>query len=205
MRADHTRKTQEVAELRRQQEAERLRFENDRKSFQQEREAAKAELEKAKQYSEFLRLHPEVRQELDAKIKKGLGPEGVKEQMKQLLKEEYGEDLDFVQQQRKEREREAREKEAIAALKLEIPDFDETHIIPKIRKLVDEGAVEDLMRMAYFAHKGEVPQSQIVQQVAEGMASKQSASISPTGSPAKSGGNTYANTEEWAEAMKNRK
>jgi hypothetical protein len=181
MRSDYTKKTQEIAEQRKQHEAERLRFDNDRAAHFKAVKEAEETIERARKYGNFLKANPTLRQKFEEELGRGMGPENISD----IVQKTIDEKLKPIEEEREqERQRKAVEEERSAAiknLKARFEDFDEEKIAEDFKNLAENNNIEYLLEILYHSGKGRIPKEEIEKQMADGMAKKKTAAMIPAG------------------------
>lgn len=172
--SDYTRKTQEVANYRKQ-------FDDERKKFSEEQKAFLESKKRYDQWDQTLRTRPDIYRQLEQMAQAPAGPSEVFDRSRQYADEktkELAERLEAIEREREE-ERSNRELEEIfGSMSNEYEDFNKENILEWLDTLKD-GKTEPLIRALYFAQKGRVSPLETEKRVTEKLQKKQSAGITP--------------------------
>lgn len=149
---DYTKKTQTLAEQRRQLEQQKAEQE---KQAKEQIEQIKKAKEKWDRYEQALKKRPQLFQQLDRMASQPASPDEIFERSKGYADERYQSLEDEVKQLKEERERERLEKQrndVYSRLAQKYSDFDERSVNQLLGSL-EEGNLEPLLEMAYKASR----------------------------------------------------
>lgn len=173
--SDYTRKTQEVAEQRRQQELLREQFENDRKQFHSQRDEWNSRSEQLKKYDDFLKKNPHVEQKLKEQLGE-LTDDDLERKMETLFQQKYGKELEAMKarerQEQLRQQREAAEKNLAGKYK----DFN-VDVVNKAYEALQQGDLTTLMEVLYFSEIGRKSIPELEQKILEDQAKKKQAGL----------------------------
>jgi hypothetical protein len=179
---DYRQKTMSHAETVRKHEAERLTFDNDRKAYYEQKAKYDEIMGKAKQFDELFTQHPEAFKEIQAKLKGGIEPEGMKKIVAEYLKEQ-GIDPEEIKREREAKQQLENRNRIFATLKEKYEDFDEQAVGENYDRLI-AGSMDDFVEELYYANKGRLTPAQIEERIIKSKEKKEKAPL------VSSGGNT---------------
>lgn len=188
---DYTRKTQSIAEQKKQIEKERADFQEQMKMFQQSK----------KQYDEWdnlLKQRPQIYQQLQNLARSPANPGeiydrsvGYVDEKTKAFEEKVKQFEDYIKEQKSEKERNS----IIEQLTGKYEDFDRQSVEEALAALRD-GGLPALYEMGYYARKGRsLTPSEVEKNVTQKLRKKQSAGLQKPGQPP-SNGKQYANVKE---------
>jgi hypothetical protein len=172
---DYRKKTMSHAEVVKKHEAERLTFDNDRKAFYEQKAKYDEIMNKAKQFDELFTRHPEAFKEIQAKLKGGIEPEGMKKIVAEYLKEQ-GIDPEEIKREREARQQLENRNQIFAALKEKYEDFDEQAVGENYDRLLS-GSMDDFIEELYYANKGRLTPAQIEERLLKSKEKKEKAPL----------------------------
>lgn len=183
-REDYTRKTQELAEQ--------------RKQFEKERESIK-------KYNDFLKNNPHVRNKLDQYLKQGTTGDVAVDKARAYadeVKSEIQKEMEELKSWKSERERQERQQKAIQALKQKYQNFSEDNV----RKLMSSFDANDpvaIMELFHHAFQGQNMGPTQQARMAQAQQQKQQARMVPGGgAPSPSAGDASSIDEAYERAMR---
>lgn len=183
-REDYTRKTQELAEQ--------------RKQFEKERESIK-------KYNDFLKNNPHVRNKLDQYLKQGTTGDVAVDKARAYadeVKSEIQKEMEELKSWKSQREREERQQKAIQALKQKYQNFSEDNV----RKLMSSFDANDpvaIMELFHHAFQGQNMGPTQQARMAQAQQQKQQARMVPGGgAPSPSAGDASSIDEAYERAMR---
>lgn len=172
--SDYTRKTQEVAKLRKQHEEERKRFEEEQKAFQQSRS-------RYDEWDRLLKSRPDVYRQLEQLAGAPPDPSVAYERSTQYADEktrELAERIEAMEKQYEEEKSRREMDEIFGKLGKEYEDFDQTAVLEMLETLKD-GQTEPLIRALYLANKGRANPLDTEKKVVEKLQKKAEAKVTP--------------------------
>lgn len=194
--SDYTKKTQEIAQTRKQIEEERKRFSEEQKVF----------LDGKKRYDEWDRLlktRPDIYQQLERAASSPPNPSVAYDRAKEYADGTVGElkkELEAIKSQLEEERTKKEIDSEISHLKEKYSDFDEAEVMSRLEYLSD-GKTGPLLELLHWAVKGQKSPAQIEQKIADNLKKKSQAGMVPssgTGTPTSN--RTFRNTDEAREA-----
>ena len=194
--SDYTKKTQEIAQTRKQIEEERKKFSDEQKAF----------LEGKKRYDDWdklLKTRPDIYQQLERAATSPPDPSVAYERAREYADGSVGElkkELEAIKSQL-DAERTKKEMDSeIASLKEKYPDFDETEVMSRLEYLSD-GKTGPLLELLHWAVKGQKSPAQIEQKITDNLKKKSQAGMVPSsGAGTTTSNRNYKNTDEAREA-----
>lgn len=169
MRSDYTRKTQALAEQRKQ-------FENDRAMFTQMNSELQRKADEYKRFDEMLKNRPDVYQELKRRLEGSPDSNTQQEVMMQRFEKEYGQKMKKFESFLRQQEVEKKRQEAFDELKGQYEDFDGDLVTQALENLA-RGSTKDLAEMLYLAGKGRASLGDVEKKVIQNLAKKQNAGL----------------------------
>lgn len=194
--SDYTKKTQEIAQTRKQIEEERKKFSDEQKAF----------LESKKRYDDWdklLKSRPDIYSQLERAATSAPDPTVAYERAKEYADgttKELAQRLEALEKQLEEERTKKEMDSEIASLKEKYPDFDESEVMARLEYLSD-GKTGPLLELLHWAVKGQKSPAQIEQKITESLKKKSHAGMVPTsGAGAATSNRTFRNTDEAREA-----
>lgn len=194
--SDYTKKTQEIAQTRKQIEDERKKFAEEQKAF----------VENKKRYDDWdklLKTRPDIYSQLERAATSPPDPSVAYERAKEYAdgtSKELAQRLEALEK-RLEEERTKKEMDSeIATLKEKYPDFEENEVMARLEYLAD-GKTGPLLELLHWAVKGQKSPAQIEQKITDSLKKKSTVGMVPTkGAGASTSAKAYRNTDEAREA-----
>lgn len=146
---DYTRKTQSLADMRRQ-------FENERMEFNRGRSDYEKNIEKYKQLDDIMKSNPEAAREMVRLVSGTPQGDDLKEVVKAYLEESgIAQRLNEVEKERKREQADRERDEWFEKLEQQYDDFDRKSVQETYDRLFDENSsMGDFMELLYYANKG---------------------------------------------------
>ena len=193
--SDYTRKTQELANYRKQFEQERGKFSEEQKAF----------LEAKKRYDQWdqtLRSRPDIYQQLERMAGAPPDPAAVFDRSKEYADEKTRELVERLEALEREREEERTNREmedTFSRMGEKYQDFNRDSILEWLDTLKD-GKTEPLIEALYYAAKGRTAPLETEKRITEKLQKKQSAAIAPGKGVAVGGTPKFKSIDEAAQA-----
>jgi hypothetical protein len=175
--SDYTKKTQEVANIRKQIEEERKKFQDEQKQFLDTRK-------KYDSWDQLLKTRPDVYSQLERVAGSPPDPASVFDRSKGYVDEKYSALEEQLKQIQADREKERTQKEldaTFAKFKTKYPDFDEGAVMERLEYL-SSGETEPLIDLLHWAAKGQMSPNQeaaIEEKVIGNLQKKKGAALLP--------------------------
>lgn len=173
--SDYTKKTQELASLRKKDEEGRKKFEEDQKAF----------LEMRKKYDDWdkaLKTRPDLYSQLERMAQGPVDPASLLPQAREYTdsaSKELAQRLEALEKSMEE-DRTRRELDGLmTSFKGKYDDFDESDVMARLEYLSD-GSTEKLMDVLYWAAKGQKSPAEIEAKMADNLKKKAQANLTPT-------------------------
>jgi hypothetical protein len=193
--SDYTRKTQEVANYRKQFDQERSKFSEEQKAFM---EAKK----RYDQWDQTLKTRPDIYQQLERLAQSPADPATVFDRSKEYADSKTQELAARLEAMEKEREEERTNREmedVFGKMKTKYQDFDQDQILEWLDTLKD-GKTENLIEALYHANKGRMSPLETEKRMTEKLQKKASAGIVPGKGAAPGGRPQFKSFDEAAQA-----
>lgn len=193
--ADYTRKTQELAQQRKQHEEALKKFQEDQKAF----------LENRKRYDtwdEKLKARPDVQQMLMQYLDQPENPNVAYQRAEGLISEKEKalmERIEALEGRFKETDSRREIEEAFAVLKDKYPDADEAAIMERLESISD-GSVSKLIDQLYWAGKGQFTPAEVEQKVVANLQKKEAARLNAPAAHTRETPKVYKSMKEAREA-----
>lgn len=176
LRSDYTRKTQELAEQRKQ-------FEENRDKMFQTLKEKKAQFDK---FDRLMKERPELFRRLESEIQRPASPMDVIKQSQRYADEKLSpvdERIKALEDRIKRQDMEKERQEIFGEFKNRYSDFDEEAVQNMIGEIVP-GDMRSLVNMLYYASKGKMSPAQMERKFVENTQKKQQARLMPGNTPA---------------------
>lgn len=193
--SDYTRKTQELANYRKQFDGERQKFSEEQKAF----------LEAKKRYDQWdqtLRTRPDIYQQLERMAQAPADPATVFDRSKEYADsktQELAARLEAIEKEREEERTNREMEEVFSRMGEKYPDFNKDSILEWLDTLKD-GKTEPLVEALYHAAKGKMSPLETEKKITEKLQKKQSAGIVPGKGVAPKGQPQFKSRNEAAQA-----
>ena len=194
--SDYTKKTQEIAQTRKQIEEERKKFAEEQKAF----------LEGKKRYDDWdklLKTRPDIYQQLERAATSPADPSVAYERAREYADgstQKLQERLEALEKQLEEERTKKELDSEMASLREKYPDFDEPEVMARLEYLSD-GKTGPLLELLHWAVKGQKSPAQIEQKITDNLKRKSTAGmVSSKGAGPTTSNKTYRNTDEAREA-----
>lgn len=193
--SDYTRKTQEVANYRKQFDSERQKFSEEQKAF----------LEAKKRYDQWdqtLKTRPDIYQQLERLAQSPADPATVFDRSREYADsktQELAARLEAIEKEREEERTNREMEEVFGKMKEKYEDFDQDTILEWLDTLKD-GKTEPLIEALYHANKGRTSPLETEKKVVEKLQKKQSAGITPGKGVAPGGKPNFKNFDDAAQS-----
>jgi len=176
---DYTRKTQSVAQLRKQYDQKMKEIENREKEFQ-------AKVKEYEHYDNFLKSRPDAYQTLQRMLNQPPSPEVAYQRAESLVNDKTGEiekKLQEFEEWKKQQEIEREKGDVFSRLAQELPDFNPQTIEERLASLRDAD-FEVLARLLYHAERGEKSPLEVERKITDKLKQKGGVkTTSPKGAP----------------------
>jgi len=194
-RADYTRKTQEVAEMRKAIEEEKKKFAEEQKAFLQAKQRYDG-------YDQKLKERPDLQRRLEEAFSQPMEPAAAFEKAQGYVDEKTQtllERLDALEKQNQEATTKHEIDEAFSELKGKYPDVDETAIMETLEAIAD-GKIAPMIEQLYWAHKGRMTPAAMEQKIVDGLKKKEGAALVPPSPSGKGVPPKFKSTKDAREA-----
>ncbi len=191
---DYTRKTQTLAEFRKQVEKQQADFGKQKEDLER----------KAREYSDFdwlIKSRPDVYAQLQKLSKQPASPEAYYEKAQSYADEQTGtlkKELEELRQQMEEDRLQRQRIEMLTRLRGEYPDYPDDNTVNGTLEKLGSGNLEEVLRFIYFANKGQSNPLEAEKRIAEAQKDKKGVKLMPSGGSAPSEKKAFKNLDEAA-------
>lgn len=191
---DYTKKTQTLAEFRKQVEKEKSEFQKQREDLER----------KAREYTDFdwlIKNRPDVYKQLQSLSQKPASPDVFYEQSKSYADEQsqaVKKELEELRSQMEEDRLQRQRGELVGRLRGEYQDFPDDNTLNSMLEELGSGDLEKLLRFAYDAHRGRNPQA-VEKRLAEAQKDKRGLKLMPSSGSAPDTSKKFKNLDEAAD------
>lgn len=195
---DYTRKTQTLAEFRKQVEKEKADMAKQREDLER----------KAREYTDYdwmIKNRPDVYKQLQKYVSAPPSPDVAVERATKYADEKYGaleKEIEEMKKWREEQELQRQRSELVGRLRGEFPDYPDDSALDEILGELGSGDLEKVLRFAYHAHKGRQNPLEVERKLAEGQKQKAGAKLMPPSGSTVEPKKTYKSLDEAAEEYK---
>lgn len=189
---DYTRKTQTLAEFRKQVEKEREEMKKQREDLER----------KAREYTDFdwlVKNRPDVYKQLQRYASVPPSPDVAVERAQQYADEKYKTlegKLSEFEEWKKEQELQGQRTELLGRLRGEFPDYPDDSNVNEILEELGSGDLEKVLRFVYHAHKGRQNPLVVEKKLADAQRQKKDGRLMPASGSAVEPKKVYKNLEE---------
>jgi hypothetical protein len=200
-RQDYTQKTQNISEMRKGLDAERLKLENDRKEWQSQYSKQQERDKDIMAMHNFLLNHPQVETQLRELMNQGPSEKDLEKQFDEMFEKKYGSKLQELESWKMQQELERQREEAHTKLQSQYPDYNKDAVTQAFQELGagnDIGALFEILHLSLLGKKSpeEIEQKLIQDQVVK----KDAGLLKGSGKQTKSSNNNEFSTIEDAAA-----
>ncbi len=158
-RSDYTKKTQAIADDRRQYDADRVILAQQMTDLDSRRKSLEDLEKRLNEMNNFLGQNPAIYREIEQKMREmkdrgGINGQDVSEIIERMFEEKYGPRIQQFESKMREQETAERRSAVLAKLKEQYPDFDEKSIDEEFNKLKEAGDMGALYEILYHSLRG---------------------------------------------------
>jgi hypothetical protein len=189
--SDYTRKTQEIAQARKQHEEEIRKFQEDQKAF----------LDNRKRYDEWdklLKQRPDIYQQLEKAASSPPDAYTAFERSREYAdgaKQELAGRIEALEKRLEEENTKKELDSEIQALKGKYPDFNEPEIMSRL-EYISDGSTAKLLELLYHAYKGQTSPAQVEEKITQNLQKKSQARMVPAKGAGPSTPRRYSSLDE---------
>lgn len=192
---DYTRKTQTLAEFRKQVEKER-------EDMKKSREDLERKSRDFTDYDWMIKNRPDVYKQLQRLVSSPPSPDVAYERAQTYADEQTStlkKELDEVRQQMEEDRLQRQRIELMGRLRGEYPDYPDDDSVNATLEELGSGDLEKVLRFIYFANKGKSNPLEVEKRMAEAHKKKEGVRLMPSSGSAPDGKKTHRNLDEAAD------
>lgn len=193
---DYTKKTQTLAEFRKQVEKEREGFAKQREDLER----------KAREYTDFdwlVKSRPDVYKQLQKLGSQPANPEVFYEQSKSYADEQsqaVKKELEELRQQMEEDRLQRQRVEIMNRMRTQYPDYPDDESVNATLEKLGSGNLEDVLEFIYHAHKGRSNPLEAEKRMAGAQKNKEGVKLMPSSGSAPDGKQSFRNLDEAADS-----